>query len=212
MGNIFHTTLECLSNGQFFQNNPPMDILRGIMSEDVIYKNGIYFFETDHRAPIYEIKEFSKKHPAEVFTAEICDFDLFNAVSRKFRFKAGKAKIIREEPNYQYTNTNIHHVMNKEIFQRLMKTAMTYIRQLDPIQKNPDIKNIENQDHNDKIHTNVTIHVENDKFKLEVTRLTYSCIKVDGYVKETPKPVWNLIQPTKSPIVSNDQKPDPDIN
>jgi hypothetical protein len=43
-----------------------------------------------------------------------------------------------------------------------------------------------------------TIHVENEKFKIEATKRTYSLIEVKGYHKEVPEPSWKVIEEEKN--------------
>jgi hypothetical protein len=99
--------------------------------------------------------------------------------------------------------------MGIDNFNKLMKIAMRYIEACEKLERIPEVKGQIAHERKDKVFSHVTVNVEDEKFKIEATRMTYSSIYLMGYVKEVPtKSVWKLIEEEKRSNKRNDQKND----
>jgi len=195
MGNYYDTLLECKSNKQLLQKIDPRDIIKTTNSQFISCKDGIYYFQT-HRGPLDpDIVELSKKHPNEVFIARIWNVDFYCSELRTVKYRSGKSKFIKIEPNYNYNTSHLEKIMGIDNFNKLMKIAMRYIEACEKLERIPEVKGQIAHERKDKVFSHVTVNVEDEKFKIEATRMTYSSIYLMGYVKEVPtKSVWKLIE------------------
>jgi len=194
MANYYNTLLECKSNKQLMQEIDPRDIIKKTNSEFITYKDGMYYFQTCNGVLHDDIVELSKTCPKEIFIAQIWNVDFYDSEVRTIRYKNGKSRITNIEPNYGYTASHIIKVMGKETFHSLMKVAMRYIRQYGVIRNTPEVEKEISKEKNDKINSNVTVHVENDKYKIDATLVGSSYIEVNGFVKRPSRPSWKLIE------------------
>lgn len=207
MGNYHDTLLECRSNNQLLQKIDPRDIIKKTESQFISCKDGVYYFQTHRGALHQDIVELSKEYPEEVFIARIWNVDWYESELRTVRYKSGKAKFIKIEPNYQYSVSHLEKIMGVDNFNKLMKIAMRYIEVCEKLERIPEVKDQIAQERKDKVFSHVTVNVEDEKFKINATRMTYSSIEVIGYVKEVPtKLVWKLIEEEKRSYKRNDQK------
>jgi hypothetical protein len=205
MATCYDTLLECKSNNQLLQKIDPRDIIKKTSNTFISCKDGIYYFESAGGALHDDIVELSKEYPDEVFEARIWNPDMYASELRTIAYKAGIPEVIKTEPNYGFHTAHLEKILGKETIGRFMEIAMRYIKAYDKLDNTPEFDEAIKKEREDKIYSFTTVHVENDKFRIEATQRTYSLIEVKGYVKEisTPTPIWKEI---KEERISNRNK------
>jgi hypothetical protein len=212
MSNYYDTLLECKSNSQLLQKIDPRDIIKKTSNKFISCKDGIYYFESTGGALHADIVELSKQFPNEVFQARIWNVDMDASELRTIVYKTGIPEIIKIEPNYGFHTAHLEKIMGRETIDRFMKIAMRYIKTYDNLVKTLEFDEAIIKEREDKIDSFTTIHVENEKFKIEATKRTYSLIEVKGYVKEisTSKSIWREIKEDRNFIQKKEHFDDRD--
>lgn len=210
MGNYHDTLLECKSNPQLLTKIDPRDIIKKTDSEFITCKDCVYYFQTHRSALFYDIVELSKKYPNEIFETRIWNVDADASVIRTIRYENGEVELLKTEPNYSYFASHIIKTMGKETFEKLINVAMIYIRKIDELYSIQDFDNELEQEAKDHISSFVTVRVENEEFRIDVTKRTYSSLEVVGYIKHA-SPAWELIEHEKIQKIRN-KHPDEHID
>jgi hypothetical protein len=198
MANYYDTSLVCKSNNQLLKKMDPRDIIKNPNSEFITYKNGFYFFSSCNDTMHESILELSKTFPTEVFVTCTWNVDVYDSEIQTYEYKDGKSKCIKTEPNYGYCISHVEKIMGNETSNELMEVVMRYIKQYRAIEDSKRNKKIIQQELMKKIRSSTKIIVENKKFKIEATRVGSSFIEVEGYIKETPSPIWTKIEREKN--------------
>ena len=197
MATYYDTLLECKSNSQLLQKIDPRDIIKKTSNKFISCKDGIYYFESTGGALHADIIELSIEYPDEIFEARIWNLDMYASELRTIMYKAGIPEIIKIEPNYGFRTAHLEKIMGKETIDRFMKIAIRYLKTYDNLANTLEFDEVLKKEKEDKIDSFTTIHVENEKFKIEATKRTYSLIEVKGYHKEVPEPSWKEIEEEK---------------
>jgi len=213
MANDYNTELVCKTNSQLLQKIDPRDIIKNRNSRFISCKNGVYYFTTRSGTMHENIVVLSMTYPMEVFIARYRDDDIYyDSEIQTIKYKSGKSKCTKIEPDYWYDISHIEKKIGKEPLEQLLKVAWRYIKRIDAMSDTPKTRKRTEQERKNKIKTSVAIIVENDDFKIEATKIGTSFVKFLGYVKEASAPRWQLIEKEKNLVVGKDQQDEKNDN
>ena len=199
MATYYDTLLECKSNSPAItKNRSKRHHQKNLKYIHLMQRDGVYYFESDRWSIACMILvELSIEYPDEIFEARIWNLDMYASELRTIMYKAGIPEIIKIEPNYGFRTAHLEKIMGKETIDRFMKIAIRYLKTYDNLANTLEFDEVLKKEKEDKIDSFTTIHVENEKFKIEATKRTYSLIEVKGYHKEVPEPSWKEIEEEK---------------
>ena len=201
MANDYNTELVCKTNSQLIQKIDPRDIIKISNSEFISCKNGVYYFSTRSGTMHESIVELSKTYPNELFIVKYRKDDIYyGSEIQTFKYIDGFSKCTKVEPNYGYCISHIEKRIDKKTLRRFMKVALKQIKRIDAINDIPTAKK-NGIERKHKISSTITINVEDEKYKIEATKIGSSFIEVKGFIKEAPTPRWQLIEKEKNQIV-----------
>jgi len=200
MSYIYNTRLICKSNSKLLQKIDPDKIIKDLSSEFLSCENGAYHFTTRNGTMHGSIVTLSEEYPAEIFIAQLWDIESYDSEIRTYKYIDGFLKCTKVVPNYWYCISHIEEIMGKKNVKRFMKVVLKHIKKIDAINDNPTVeKNGIERKH--KISSTITINVEDEKYKIEATKMAYAFIEVNGFIKEASTPGWQLIEKEKNRIV-----------
>ncbi len=202
MANEYETSLVCKSNNQLLQKIDPRDIIKTPNNKFISCKKGIYYFTSRGGTMHESIIELSKVYPTEVFIAKYRDGDIYyDSEIQTIKYKSGKSKCTKIEPDYWYNISHIEKIVGKEPLERLMKVVLRHIKRIDAMSDTLKAQNADERERQLNIKSSVAINVETDKIKIEATKIGSSFIEVNAFIKEAPAPKWQLIGKEKNRVV-----------
>ena len=190
MATYFDTLLECKSNSQLFQDP------RGIIQKTYgTCKDGICYFQSCGFLINKDITELSKKYPDEVFEARIWTADEHGSAIRTIIYTNGEAELKKIEPNYSYIHScELSKIIGEDTMKDFWNIAIRHIKHHDNLDHEMKEETLEKRKDN---ITYLVVHVENEKYKIEVRKKYYSLCEVKGFVK-SQKNTWELIEEKRS--------------
>jgi len=200
MSYIYNTRLICKSNRKLLQKIDPNKIIKDLSSEFLSSENGAYHFTTRNGTMHGSIVALSEKYPAEIFIAQLWNIESYDSEIQTYKYIDGFSKCTKVVPNYWYCVSHIEKIMGKKTVRIFMKVVLKQIKKIDAIIDNPTAKK-SGIERKHKISSTITINVEDEKYKIEATKMTYAFIEVNGFIKEAPTPKWQLIEKEKNQIV-----------
>jgi hypothetical protein len=200
MSYIYNTRLICKSSSKLLQKIDPNEIIKDLSSKFLSCENGAYHFTTRNGRMHESIVVLSEQYPTEIFLAQFWDVESYDSKIQTYKYIDGFSKCTKTEPNYMYCVSHIEKIMGKKTVRRFMNVVLKHFKKIDAIDVTPTTEK-HRMERKHKIGSSITINVENEKYKIESTRIGYAFIEVNGFVKESPTPRWKLIEKEKSRIM-----------
>ncbi len=188
----YDNILRCKSNPNLLQTIDPKIIIKGSGAKFISCEDREYYFQS-RRLPIHEnILEFSTRYPDEEFIMEILNVDLYCSVMRTITYKNGECKILKVEPVFYYEySSQLKEEIGIDRFNFFLTKINSFFEKLKDVFAQEWLESEDALEN--KKHEEISIQLEDEKFRIVATWDYCSHISIKGLYKVTNQTLWELI-------------------